>query len=103
MAHTASQRTEPSRPVTKPQPHARRVGGRHRAHPAGPPKQQAEPGRYRSLAPGAFRLVGHPTARDCAATYFPEANPLIPLHPIAETSNTPTSKPIARRRERATG
>jgi hypothetical protein len=51
----------------------------------------------------AFRLVGYPTARGCAATYFPEANPLVPLDSVAETSNTPTSKSIVVRLERATG
>jgi formate dehydrogenase major subunit len=51
----------------------------------------------------AFRLVSYPTARGCAATYFPEANPLVPLNSVAETSNTPTSKSIVVRLERATG
>jgi anaerobic selenocysteine-containing dehydrogenase len=51
----------------------------------------------------AFRLVGYPTARGCAATYFPEANPLVPLDSVAETSNTPTSKSIVVRLEKATG
>jgi formate dehydrogenase major subunit len=51
----------------------------------------------------AFRLVSYPTARGCAATYFPEANPLVPLNSVAETSNTPTSKSIVIRLERATG
>jgi anaerobic selenocysteine-containing dehydrogenase len=50
----------------------------------------------------AFRLVGYPTARGCAATYFPEANPLVPLDSVAETSNTPTSKSIVVRLEKAT-
>ncbi len=51
----------------------------------------------------AFRLVAYPTAHGCAATYFPEANPLVPLDSVAETSNTPTSKSIVVRLERATG
>jgi anaerobic selenocysteine-containing dehydrogenase len=51
----------------------------------------------------AFRLVSYPTAPGCAATYFPEANPLVPLDSVAETSNTPTSKSIVIRLERATG
>ena len=51
----------------------------------------------------AFRLVSYPTARGCAATYFPEANPLVPLDSVAETSGTPTSKSIVIRLERATG
>ncbi|HVV22382.1 MAG TPA: FdhF/YdeP family oxidoreductase [Pseudonocardiaceae bacterium] len=48
----------------------------------------------------AFRLIGYPTARGCAATYFPEANPLVPLESYAETSHTPTSKSIIVRLER---
>jgi molybdopterin-dependent oxidoreductase alpha subunit len=50
-----------------------------------------------------FRLVSYPTAPGCAATYFPEANPLVPLDSVAETSNTPTSKSIVIRLESATG
>ncbi|HEX4704747.1 MAG TPA: FdhF/YdeP family oxidoreductase [Pseudonocardiaceae bacterium] len=49
-----------------------------------------------------FRVVSYPTARGCAATYFPEANPLVPLDSVAETSHTPTSKSIVIRLERAT-
>jgi molybdopterin-dependent oxidoreductase alpha subunit len=45
------------------------------------------------LAPG-FRVVAYPTARGCAATYFPEANVLVPLDSTAEGSQTPTSKQI---------
>ncbi len=41
-----------------------------------------------------FRVVSYPTAKGCAAAYFPEANSLIPLDSTAETSNTPTSKSI---------
>ena len=41
-----------------------------------------------------FRVVGYPTAKGCAATYFPEANVLVPLDSTAEGSNTPTSKSI---------
>jgi molybdopterin-dependent oxidoreductase alpha subunit len=44
-------------------------------------------------APG-FRLVGYPTARGCAAAYYPETNVLVPLDSTAETSNTPTSKSV---------
>ena len=39
-----------------------------------------------------FIVVPYPIAKDCAATYFPEANPLIPAGSVAEKSNTPTSK-----------
>jgi molybdopterin-dependent oxidoreductase alpha subunit len=41
-----------------------------------------------------FRVVAYPTARGCAATYFPEANVLVPLDATAKESNTPTSKQI---------
>jgi molybdopterin-dependent oxidoreductase alpha subunit len=46
-------------------------------------------------------VVPYPTARGCAATYFPEANVLVPLDSYAETSRTPTSKSIVVRVERA--
>jgi anaerobic selenocysteine-containing dehydrogenase len=51
-------------------------------------------------APG-FRAVGYPTPKGCAATYFPEANVLVPLDSTAEGSNTPTSKSIIVRLEPA--
>lgn len=41
-----------------------------------------------------FIVVPYPIPRDCAAAYFPEANPLVPLGSIAEKSQTPTSKSI---------
>lgn len=50
----------------------------------------------------AFRVVSYPTARGCAAAYFPEANALVPLDSVAETSNTPTSKSVIVRLEPAT-
>ncbi|MGH8827406.1 MAG: FdhF/YdeP family oxidoreductase, partial [Jiangellaceae bacterium] len=42
----------------------------------------------------AFRVVSYPTARGCAAAYFPETNVLVPLDHTAEVSNTPASKSI---------
>ncbi|MCX2731679.1 FdhF/YdeP family oxidoreductase [Saccharopolyspora sp. NFXS83] len=51
---------------------------------------------------GRFRIVAYPTARDCAAAYYPEANPLVPLGSVAEKSNTPVSKAIIIRLERVT-
>jgi molybdopterin-dependent oxidoreductase alpha subunit len=48
-----------------------------------------------------FRVIAYPTARGCAAAYFPEANALVPLESTAETSNTPTSKAIIIRLERS--
>src|SRR5690606_12930132 len=41
-----------------------------------------------------FRVVAYPTARGCAAAYFPEANVLVPLDSTAVGSKTPTSKEI---------
>ena len=39
-----------------------------------------------------FVVVTYPIPRRCAATYYPEANPLVPIDSVAERSNTPTSK-----------
>jgi hypothetical protein len=52
------------------------------------------------FAPG-FRIVRYPTAKGCAAAYFPETNVLVPLDSTAEVSNTPTSKSIVIRLEGA--
>jgi molybdopterin-dependent oxidoreductase alpha subunit len=41
-----------------------------------------------------FRVVPYPIPRRCAATYFPEANVLVPLRHVAERSNTPASKSV---------
>ncbi|KAB2364646.1 FdhF/YdeP family oxidoreductase [Actinomadura montaniterrae] len=49
----------------------------------------------------AFRVVSYPTARGCAAAYFPETNVLVPLDSTAEVSNTPTSKSVIVRLEPA--
>jgi molybdopterin-dependent oxidoreductase alpha subunit len=46
-----------------------------------------------------FRVVSYPTARGCAAAYFPEANTLVALDSVADTSNTPVSKAIIIRLE----
>jgi len=46
-----------------------------------------------------FRLVSYPTARGCAAAYYPEANVLVPLNHTAEGSNTPVSKAVIVRLE----
>ncbi|MEV6781653.1 FdhF/YdeP family oxidoreductase [Streptomyces sp. NPDC051098] len=50
-------------------------------------------------APG-FRVVHYPTARGCAAAYYPETNVLVPLDSTADTSNTPASKSVVVRFER---
>ncbi len=39
-----------------------------------------------------FTVVEYEIPRGCAAAYFPEANPLIPLGSVAKRSFTPTSK-----------
>ncbi|MEU1436582.1 FdhF/YdeP family oxidoreductase [Streptomyces sp. NPDC005786] len=51
-------------------------------------------------APG-FRVVHYPTARGCAAAYYPETNVLVPLDSTADTSNTPASKSVVVRFENA--
>ncbi|WP_329199628.1 FdhF/YdeP family oxidoreductase [Streptomyces sp. NBC_01435] len=52
-------------------------------------------------APG-FRIVHYPTARGCAAAYYPETNVLVPLGSTADTSNTPASKSVVIRFENTT-
>jgi anaerobic selenocysteine-containing dehydrogenase len=39
-----------------------------------------------------FLVTPFEIPRGCAATYFPEANVLVPIDSVAELSNTPTSK-----------
>jgi molybdopterin-dependent oxidoreductase alpha subunit len=41
-----------------------------------------------------FVVVKYDIPQGCAATYFPEANVLIPVRSVAEKSNTPTSKSV---------
>jgi len=41
-----------------------------------------------------FVVVPYPIPRRCAATYFPEANVLVPLESYADKSRTPTSKSV---------
>jgi molybdopterin-dependent oxidoreductase alpha subunit len=41
-----------------------------------------------------FRAVAYPTARGCAASYFPECNVLVALDAVAEVSNQPVSKAV---------
>jgi anaerobic selenocysteine-containing dehydrogenase len=48
-----------------------------------------------------LRAVGYPTTVGCAATYYPEANVLVPLDDVADESNTPVSKSIVVRLEHA--
>ncbi|MDK1474153.1 FdhF/YdeP family oxidoreductase [Streptomyces sp. 549] len=51
-------------------------------------------------APG-FRVVHYPTARGCAAAYYPETNVLVPLDATADGSNTPASKSVVIRLTRS--
>jgi anaerobic selenocysteine-containing dehydrogenase len=48
-----------------------------------------------------LRAVSYPTTAGCAATYYPEANVLVPLDAVADESNTPVSKSVVVRLERA--
>ncbi|MFI6998974.1 FdhF/YdeP family oxidoreductase [Nocardia sp. NPDC050175] len=48
-----------------------------------------------------FRLIAYPTPRGNAAAYYPETNPLVPLDHVAARSNTPVSKSVTVRLERA--
>jgi len=41
-----------------------------------------------------FRVVPYDLPRGCAAAYYPEANPLVPLDDVASGSNTPAYKSI---------
>ena len=41
-----------------------------------------------------FLVVPYPIPTQCVATYFPEANVLVPIDSVAEKSNTPTSKSV---------
>ena len=50
-------------------------------------------GGIRREAP-AFLVVPYPIPRGCVATYFPEANPLVPIDSFAKRSLTPASKRV---------
>ncbi|WP_019482007.1 FdhF/YdeP family oxidoreductase [Arthrobacter sp. TB 23] len=50
-----------------------------------------------------WRVVSYPSARGCAAAYYPEANVLVPLEELAEGSNTPMSKAVIVRLEPTKG
>ena len=41
-----------------------------------------------------FMVVPYEIPRSCAATYYPESNPLVPLRHIAKGSNQPASKSV---------
>jgi anaerobic selenocysteine-containing dehydrogenase len=48
-----------------------------------------------------FRLVSYPTARGCAAGYYPETNVLMSADDLAKDSNTPVAKGLTIRLEPA--
>jgi molybdopterin-dependent oxidoreductase alpha subunit len=56
-----------------------------------------EDGTERSVP--SFRIVSYDTPRGCAAAYYPEVNPLVPLDSTAKGSNCPTSKSVVIRLE----
>jgi len=41
-----------------------------------------------------FLVIPYDIPKQCTATYFPEANALVPIKSTADLSNTPTSKTI---------
>jgi molybdopterin-dependent oxidoreductase alpha subunit len=41
-----------------------------------------------------FEVVAYDVPRGCAATYYPEANALVPIDSVADGSNTPTYKSV---------
>ena len=41
-----------------------------------------------------FEVVAYEVPRRCAATYYPEANALVPIDSVADGSNTPTYKSV---------
>ncbi|MEP6817397.1 MAG: molybdopterin-dependent oxidoreductase [Marmoricola sp.] len=51
----------------------------------------------------SFRVVPYEQPRGCAAAYYPETNPLVPLESTAVGSNCPTSKSVIVRLEPARG
>ncbi|MGZ5404303.1 MAG: FdhF/YdeP family oxidoreductase, partial [Nocardioides sp.] len=51
----------------------------------------------------AFRIVAYDQPRSCAAAYYPETNPLVPLEHTAVGSNQPAYKSVIVRLERSDG
>ena len=110
-----------ARPVQHHDLRPRRPLPRHQGRPPGGPgpprrRRRARPRRRRPRRPGrrvdgrrgaaradGFRVVHYPTARGCAAAYYPETNVLVPLDRTADTSNTPTSKSVVIRLEPTAG
>lgn len=48
----------------------------------------------------SFRIVSYDQPKGCAAAYYPETNPLVPLDSTADKSNTPVSKSVVVRLDR---
>ena len=48
-----------------------------------------------------FMVVPYDIPRKCVATYFPEANPLVPYNQYARRSETPISKSVIIQIEKA--
>ncbi len=59
-----------------------------------------ESGELGERSAPSFRIVEYDTPRGCAAAYYPEVNPLVPLDSTALGSNCPTSKSVIIRLER---
>jgi molybdopterin-dependent oxidoreductase alpha subunit len=60
-------------------------------------------GDYSERVARDFRIVAYQQPRGCAAAYYPETNPLVPLDHTAEGSRTPASKSlVVRLAERGT-
>ena len=57
-----------------------------------------EDGSERSVP--SFRIVAYETPRGCAAAYYPEVNPLVPLDSTADGEQQPTYKSLVVRLER---
>ena len=51
-------------------------------------------GDYSERVARDFRIVAYQQPRGCAAAYYPETNPLVPLDHTAEGSRTPASKSL---------
>jgi len=58
-------------------------------------------GRLQERTAKDFMLVAYSTPVGNAAAYYPETNSLVPLDHTAATSNTPVSKAIVIRLEKA--
>lgn len=59
---------------------------------AGQPVDLTSHFKGRTRVAESFLVRSFQIPRGCAATYFPEANVLVPIDSVAERSNTPTSK-----------